>query len=160
MKLHVKVCVRFYVRISCGMQDTSRPYAGGRHACIARSLARLLHCVNIESSVYYGNRTCYEFCGVAHQVMYCSAKFFRVAHASERCLMYYVASPLGVRAVRIGQQCAVLFCDEEAWGYCVYAYSLTEFLCAFSCHEGCEIADAGLCGCISAYTCDGAEGSH
>lgn len=75
----------------------------------------MLHCKGVESAVYHGHGAGNEFCGVAHQIMYCAAQFVRVAHSSERSLAYHVLSALCVCAVGIGQQCTVLVGKEKTW---------------------------------------------
>ena len=119
-----------------------------------------LHGKHVEASVYHGYRARDELRRIAHQIVYRAAELLGVAPSSEWSLMYHVSASLRVCSVGIGEQVAVLLRDEESRGYGVHSYSLSEFLCAFSCHEFGEVADARLCSCISADACDWSEGCH
>ena len=123
-------------------------------------LRKGLHGKRIETAVYDSHRACYEFCRIAHQIMYRATEFFRVSHSSERSLSDHVLSALGVGAVGVCKQRAVLLRKEESRRYGVNAYQLSKLLRTFRCHESREVADACLCRSISADACQGAESRH
>ena len=69
-------------------------------------------------------------------------------------------SPLCIRAVWIGEQRAVLLCDEESWRNGIHTDALAKFLGTFSGHVGGEVVDASFCGRIAADAGEWPEGRH
>ena len=68
-----------------------------------------------------------------------AAQLLGLAHASERRLANHVLSALGVAAVGVGEQGAVLLGDEESWGYGIHADALAELSCRLVGHVSREV---------------------
>ena len=119
-----------------------------------------LHGEHVEAAVNLGYGASDKLRGIAHQVVDGAAKLVGIAHATEGSLTDDVLTALGVAAIRVGEQRAVLLSDEEARGNGVDADALAELLGTLRSHVGSEVGDAGLgCG-IATDTRHGTECCH
>ena len=89
-----------------------------------------------------------------------SVEFLGHAEAFERRLADDVESALGVAAVGVGEERAVLLGEEEARRDGVHADAFAELGGYFIGHEGGEIADAGFGGGVAAHAGQWTEGGH
>lgn len=71
----------------------------------------------------------------------------------EWCLMDYVLFLLCIGVVWIGQQCMILFCQEEFWGDGIYMDFFIKFFGNFCGYKCGEIGDFGFGSGIVGYMC-------
>lgn len=75
----------------------------------------ILHGKSVESTIDHSHRTGDKLGRIGHQVVDGSTEFIGLSHSAERSLTDDILSAFGIGTIGIGEQCSVLFGDEESF---------------------------------------------